>query len=535
MPSITWWNRLEPRPRSADITEALAARIRDPLWMLARQWQFGEFRGEDAGSPAYVEIATSVAPMLGWRTPGQTTTPLGGAPLEELVETEAFGVDLALRVEVGQTWEALLAKEGAPAAVRDAFRSTYQIALDPEATLAAAPDQEGARFQRVCAGRAPDGVAIYLAILAAHPAAPAPVASLPVAAQPAARNALAALEAWVRDVYDDVGLADAPAWRPERLEYAAGVVITKPDGAVAVLAASPGREADFDWYSLDERPGATDSLTPPAPVRVERRSVLPMHVRFRGMPNHRFWDFESGVMDFGAIAPDTRDLAKLLVIDFMLVQGNDWFVVPVRMDVGSSCRVDSLIVYDVFGGETLVERADREPVIAGERWTMFSTAIEGDATTVSDYFVMTPTAATCLEVGPALEDVRLIRDQMANMAWAVEHSTENGVGESWRGLERDLAVQATTPPPTIGANVPPQDAVPVRYQLQSVVPENWIPLVPVALDPASGEVALERGAMVRAPGGNTFELVLPHGRILLPTRLLSQSYRIREEEVSRAG
>src|SRR3954451_22407271 len=51
MPSITNWMRLEPRSRSAEMNTSLQARIYDPLWMLARQWQFGEFQGEDNGYP----------------------------------------------------------------------------------------------------------------------------------------------------------------------------------------------------------------------------------------------------------------------------------------------------------------------------------------------------------------------------------------------------------------------------------------------------------------------------------------------------
>ena len=50
--------------------------------------------------------------MLGWRVNGQSMESLSGAPLERLIETEAFGVDLALRVEIGELWEGLLAKEG---------------------------------------------------------------------------------------------------------------------------------------------------------------------------------------------------------------------------------------------------------------------------------------------------------------------------------------------------------------------------------------------------------------------------------------
>ncbi|MGZ9257735.1 MAG: hypothetical protein ACXW50_25180, partial [Candidatus Binatia bacterium] len=51
MPSITSWMRLEPRSRDAEMHSSLQARIYDPLWLLARQWQFGEFQGEDNGSP----------------------------------------------------------------------------------------------------------------------------------------------------------------------------------------------------------------------------------------------------------------------------------------------------------------------------------------------------------------------------------------------------------------------------------------------------------------------------------------------------
>ena len=50
MGSITSWIRLEPRRRD-DMSEAVHARVYDPLWMLARQWQTGEFQGEDTGTP----------------------------------------------------------------------------------------------------------------------------------------------------------------------------------------------------------------------------------------------------------------------------------------------------------------------------------------------------------------------------------------------------------------------------------------------------------------------------------------------------
>src|SRR5215208_6507953 len=113
MPSITYWNRLEPRPRAPSISQSLSARVRDPLWILTRQWQFGEFQGEDAASPSYVQLSGHTSQFAGWRPQGQPTRPLtDGAPLEELVESEPLTPDRSSRVELGQTFEQLLDQTG---------------------------------------------------------------------------------------------------------------------------------------------------------------------------------------------------------------------------------------------------------------------------------------------------------------------------------------------------------------------------------------------------------------------------------------
>src|SRR5688572_26785472 len=116
MPSITYWNRLEPRPRSKSVAGSLSAELRDPLWMLTRQWQFGEFRGEDAGSPAYVELRAHVTRLGSWQTPGgPLRAPIAAAmPLEALIEGETTGPGNFLsRVELGQLVETLLRERGA--------------------------------------------------------------------------------------------------------------------------------------------------------------------------------------------------------------------------------------------------------------------------------------------------------------------------------------------------------------------------------------------------------------------------------------
>src|SRR6476661_1983712 len=57
VPRVVAFNRLETQPRTTDFTRSIRAEVRDPLWLLTRQWQFGEFRGEDAASPVNARIA----------------------------------------------------------------------------------------------------------------------------------------------------------------------------------------------------------------------------------------------------------------------------------------------------------------------------------------------------------------------------------------------------------------------------------------------------------------------------------------------
>ena len=57
VPSVTTWTRIEQKPRDGTLARGLQAQVRDAAWMLSRQWQLGEFAGEDAGSPVQATIA----------------------------------------------------------------------------------------------------------------------------------------------------------------------------------------------------------------------------------------------------------------------------------------------------------------------------------------------------------------------------------------------------------------------------------------------------------------------------------------------
>src|SRR5215831_5827171 len=111
IPSITTWTRLEPLPRQASMERCLQAQVRDPLWMLARQWQFGEFRGDDSGSPAQATMAVEARQLTGY-FPGADASkgvPLDEAlPLETHVEREEVVLQVRGSVQLGLRFEKMV-------------------------------------------------------------------------------------------------------------------------------------------------------------------------------------------------------------------------------------------------------------------------------------------------------------------------------------------------------------------------------------------------------------------------------------------
>lgn len=91
--------RLESVP-DGDWQDAVAQRVHDPMWFLARQWQVGEFQGENASTPVQVTAHVTQADI--------SYTP-GGAhptqvPAEPLVEWGAHD-GLPDPTQLGSTWD----------------------------------------------------------------------------------------------------------------------------------------------------------------------------------------------------------------------------------------------------------------------------------------------------------------------------------------------------------------------------------------------------------------------------------------------
>jgi hypothetical protein len=499
--SFTWWNRLEPSPRTPEISGALAARVHDPLWFLARQWQMGEFTGEDAASPAWVTLTTRSAIDAVWGEEGTlpsrrllmpTAPSLPLMPLERaLLEEIPSGDDLSFAVELAETFVGLLSDLNASARLPQlvaALRRRYPLPTE-------SPDEEVTAFLRVCAPRSFLGTELFLSCNGA-------VTEddfwrrLGWSPTDAERRALAAFVEHVHTCYG--GLIDVapPAWDTERLRYRACVAMHSPEGAPTTLDVAPSGDGTLDWYSWDTRNQTSFNA-----LRVRR--LIPNHLRFRGMPNARFWDFETAQTDFGDVRADLRDLGRLAVLDMALVHGNDWYLIPFQMTVGTACQIESIEVRDVFGGVTPVPRAEQ----AAPGWSMFSTS-QGSG--VADFFHLPATAAFTLQRGPTLEEVRFVNDEGANLAWAIEETVTNDLGQPRSARERSDARRRQTAPQQLAPTSEGGSTTPVaEYQLQTEAPGYWYPLVPVR-DAPEDPVRLREGVLVDQNGSEA----PPDGRLL---------------------
>ncbi len=522
MASITSWTRLEPRTERQDLEDGLAARLHDPLWQLARQWQIGEFTGEDAGSPVAVRVRVeqSVLHRLRAGPDGErvVTYDPRAAPLEATVEAEPDVPSARGAAVAGLRFVELLGLEGVPGAAR-AFTAAFALTAPDDGRL----DDAGRRFLAVVAGRAPDGVHLRAACGAVPGAIPAGVL-VATADRPRVTAAIRAYVAWYDAEHRPV--PPTSAWQRERMEYEFAVAAPSPtSGRQIVLEAPEYAGGHLDWPDFDRRAGATLGATDDRTAAVVTRTVIPSRVSYRGMPAARWWEFEDATVDFGRVEAGPADLLRLLLVSFAVDYGNDWFVVPVELPVGAVYRVRSLVVTDSFGARTLVRPA---PEVDGARrdWRLYSpapVAASALSTAVDDsaqLLVLAPATAVTLE-GEVLEDVVLLRDEMANLAWAVERTIEGTAGGR---------IDRTTTARDGAAVVRRGDGDGLRYRLSTTVPANWLPLVPVRVDPAQPDVRLRRGRVLLDRDGEPVTPVAL-GRLLDPDLPLD----VREEEVPRAG
>jgi hypothetical protein len=452
------WLRLHPESSDDTLATAVQARIHDPLWLLGRQWQFDELRHDAGATPVVVRVDGVSSPLSRLRGGPVNAVDLavgiatGAAPLEALVERETVmehSLDnLRLRAESGQHLLRLLRAAEMTARVPFWIEASPFVA-PPDADM----DDATRQWFNLVEGRVPDGGGLGEAIRSRLAAGSAP----PIIEAEA--EVLHAWLTWASSRFDSP--ASGPSsWDPEHVEYAFGVAGRGADGEVA-LAAPEYVEGRLDWHAFEQIAGTLGASGQATPRRHFR---IPAPLDFAGMPNPRFWTFEdSGVrfesLDLLSDPSNPPSAATLMVLDFALSYSDDWFLVPLALEAWSLFETTAVAITDVFGDTTLAHPP------AG-RWNMFRLESDGPAPDLSTVFLAA--APIAANEGPALEEVHFLRDEVANVAWAVERITPHPLGYGIVPKEGIQARRQTAPGLTWTLNPPP-------------LPCNWFPLLPSSI------------------------------------------------------
>jgi hypothetical protein len=451
------------------------------------------------------------------------TVPIDPAlPVEVHVEREAIVLRMRGAVQIGLHFENQVRGAGVanPDTVIAAFRAVFPVnnaAPDPTHS-----DSDALRFRSLVAGRVTDGAALYQSARAVANGQPPPIPLPAQAATAGMPKVLSDFLSYVDSLFSEP--AQDSAWQSSRLQYDFALGSPTQDQNLLLEAPDfPG--GHLDWYSFTLRTANPNQVSTANRAQITPLSFnfLPNHVVFRGMPDPRWWNFEDAVTDFGQLDADHVDLAKLLVMEFALVFGNDWFSVPVPTPIGTLSRVTTLVITDTFGIRTLVRPSEQTQINPGESpWSMYKLS---GTNFRSDFIAMAPTLGV-VDDADNLEEVLFLRDDMAAMAWAVEHQLQGDLDSPIDAYEiylRRIKADPIPPAPTATSGGPK-----IYYTLETVVPDNWIPMVPVKSP--QDELFLRRGTM-EIPTASGLVKLKPRALILEP----EHPFFVADREVSRAG
>lgn len=555
---------MEVRPRKKDFDNTLRAEIYDPLWMLGRQWQFGEFQGEDTGSAVLAKVALETSSILKFQN---GTDPAGiytdDIPMETKVEAENIRFDYKTRVKIGQQWFKIMESFGLLEDYKQAFIEAYPIVHpriedgDDATTIVnkakLLSNHPAMQFVDAANERAMDGYAFYRSL---HIDIPVTLFKIFGTATDdiwhTSGEASGKFMQWFEKLYYIPVNGENKSWNKKQMEYEFACGLPDKDDENTILRANEYYNGSLDWFSFDiDKNGSTNGLGTKTPEQNnEYRSkrtltVIPSSAQFGGMPNKRWWQLEDGAIDLGNISADERNLAKILITEFALVYSNDWFVVPYQVPVGSLSEIQGILVTDTFGQKTLVQAAGKGDQNDWNRWNMFSMTTISDPLAVevdADNRIFFPPVLTKVQESDPVEMVKFVRDEMANMVWGLEDRIPNMLGESMSGNQAAFDLVEFLKKLDTSEEKDQALSGVLKYQLANTIPENWIPFIPMHLGTDNRAIQLRRASMPR-----TLSHLYPEspGQVRPRTDILryglrendsqDDPYDIFEEEVPKAG
>ncbi len=518
MPGFIPQFRLEGRSRDGDDDSGLQMKTADPLWMLGRQWQFGEFKGEDNGSPigAFANYRKEMLNFYSFLN-SETKKEIGNVPLEARVEAmEVNPVNLRDKVRIGQKLEELIKANFETGETEDFINN-----LREEFPLMAEEkqDQKSQSFYNLMAGNVIDGGSLWEKILQNE---------FPTGDFASLESVISDLKTWYRNLYLQAG--NESSWQPINLFHQFNVL---GDENIE-LNAPDYQSGNLDWHSFDNAKIGID----PTENTADTDIFMPVRVSFASMPDKRLFSFEDSKLDLSGMEVDQADLVKLMIIDFSLVSDNDWFTIPFEMEPGEICWINRITVKDVFGITTVINN-DKETgqylnANALKVWDAFKIRPSDllrergennqEIYKKEEQFLYLAPVTTFRQESRPLEEILFLRDEYANMVWGVEKVVCNKLGKPVNGYDLHLELNGPFLNPEERETTIPQ------FRLATQVPTNWIPYLPFHIENSDTNIELRRAVMMRNEA-DTEPVDIDPLSALAQNDLLT----IREEAIPRAG
>ena len=548
------------------------------MFKLTRQWQMGEFKGEDTGSPIAVTSLSTQSALNRVQLGGSASKHYDrDIPIDAQVQArplvfEQAGQPVALdiRLQMGRYWLKLIkntgdfARQYVQAYPIDSMDETNprhaRVSAHPRSMQSFAAVQSsghqvaGESFTQI---RAMDGWKLHQHLSLGRHVADG-ITQDATMRERLNQQAVKFL-AWFERQYYGGTQAQQDAWSAQHLEYQFSY--GAPSAATAdqdhVFRAKNFADGRIDWYhtdlatraSLGDGSDSTEALRPT--TRVDHH--LPMPLSFPGMPDARWWAFEDGRTNLGSMQLGTTDLGRMLYMEFILNYANDWYMLPLSLPTGSFVELHGLMVRNVFNERFWVQPTGSGLDDDASRWTLMTQSVEGFDRQVAHTGLFVAPITPKIQQGKPLNEVSLMRDEMANLVWGIEQTILLPDGTSYNGAEAarqlhryfqqqaDASGSSSSSGSAVlssSAGAPVAQSAPVRYDVMSSVAEHWIPFIAARQPGSNRQTLLQRGSMLRYLDG------LPAGMRITPrTHILrqgldaspAQAYFIAEEEITQTG
>lgn len=502
--------RLEGRTRNGNVTEALRFRIHDPLWMLTRQWQLGEFQGNDAGSAVAVKCRVKQTKMRSFTNGvNNKTGDLWQDPLEPQIEGLKHEMTPLVRVESAMHYISILKKElrkNEIASKLSELRKRFPLnceygatsfdnqPMDVTAALKDVVDYSKkqncqlASFANAFVGKAFDGVKLfeYLSV----------------------KGCVHSYDKKYVDWFcNNYGIRSKNYWDTKTMRYKCDFNIG--NNTLKCRDYPGGR---LSWYSFDESSAKNTTVNKKSDSKVHEYVGIPSLATYNGAPNKRLWEFEDHKVYLGD-SKEMQSQANIVLMQYATMYSNDWMIMPLSVEIGDYVDVQELTVWDTFGFRSTInnQNANGKPVSDDVKWQLFTHAPADNVSKLDMNGLLLPPVLPSTVEGDAVEEVMFVRDEMANMIWGIETKVQDGCGgvidaeklaNAVAGRISDVNDMRQTPG-KVTVSEPVKGEVDVkrskqsdfRYLLRTDVPLNWIPFVPQQIPGQYQEIAFRRGKM----------------------------------------